>query len=71
MRVKITKPLVCFCLPKETYHMLLSSITIVLYVKEIFENWTRVLNKNQTKQTTIKETAGHSTIGVVWIPVVR
>jgi hypothetical protein len=32
---------------KETYHILLSSITIVLYTKEIFENWTRVVNKNQ------------------------
>jgi hypothetical protein len=41
------KPLACFCLPKETYHILLSSITIVLYTKEIFENWTRVVNKNQ------------------------
>ncbi|HEU4822910.1 MAG TPA: hypothetical protein VFS97_05750, partial [Nitrososphaeraceae archaeon] len=30
---KITKPPVCFCLPKETYHILLSSITITLYAK--------------------------------------
>jgi hypothetical protein len=32
---------------KETYHTLLSSTTIMIYVKEIFENWTRVVNKNQ------------------------
>ena len=43
---------------KETYHILLSSITIILYVKEIFEKWRQVVNKNQS--ITIK-TAGDST----------
>ena len=47
---------------KETYHILLSSITTVLYVKEIFENWTRVVNKNQsTKSSKQVKTAGDST----------
>jgi hypothetical protein len=35
------KPVLCFCLPLETYHIRLSSITIMssimLYIKEIFE----------------------------------
>ena len=45
-----------------TYHILLSSITIVLYIKEIFENWTRVVNKNQsTKSSKQMKTAGDST----------
>jgi hypothetical protein len=50
---------------KETYHILLYSITImILYVKEIFENWIRIVNKNQntklSKQTD-KKIAGDST----------
>jgi hypothetical protein len=48
---------------KETYHIHLSSIIIVLYVKEIFENWRHVVNKNQNTKSTIKqvEAAGDST----------
>ena len=47
---------------KETYHILLSSITTVLYIKEIFENWTRVVNKNKnTKSSKQVKTAGDST----------
>ena len=47
---------------KETYHTLLSSATIMIYVKEIFENWTRVVNKNQsTKSSKQVKTAGDST----------
>ncbi|HKG88025.1 MAG TPA: hypothetical protein VKA95_06835 [Nitrososphaeraceae archaeon] len=39
----------------------LSSITIMLYVKEIFENWTQVVNKNKnTKPTKQVKTAGDS-----------
>jgi hypothetical protein len=34
----------------------------VLYIKEIFENWTRVVNKNQnTKSSKQMKTAGDST----------
>jgi hypothetical protein len=47
---------------KETYHILLSSITIVLYVKEIFEKWRQVVNKNKnTKSSKQVKTAGDST----------
>jgi hypothetical protein len=56
------EPPVCFCLLKETYHILLSSITIVLYVKEIFEKWRQVVNKNKnTKSSKQVKTAGDST----------
>jgi hypothetical protein len=44
---------------KELYHILLSSITIMLYVKEIFEKWRQVVNKNQS--TKIIKTAGDPT----------
>jgi hypothetical protein len=47
MKGKQQKPRYAFVSLKETYYILLSSITIVLYVKEIFENWIRVVNKNQ------------------------
>jgi hypothetical protein len=57
--------LACFCLAplSQTYHILLSSITIVLYVKEIFENCTQVVNKNQNTKSSRKrvKTAGYST----------
>jgi hypothetical protein len=47
---------------KETYHILLSSITIVLYVKEIFEKWRQVVNKNKnTKSSKQVKTTGDST----------
>ena len=56
------EPPVCFCLLLETYHILLSSITIVLYVKEIFEKWRQVVNKNKnTKSSKQVKTAGDST----------
>jgi hypothetical protein len=48
---------VCFCLPLETYHILLSAITIVLYIKEIFEKWTRVANKNQNTKSSQVQTS--------------
>ena len=41
--------------PKETYRIHLSSITIVLYVKEIFENWIRVVNKKLKPKYEIKQ----------------
>jgi len=41
--------LVCFCLGplSQTYHMHLSSITIILYVKEIFEKWRQIVSKSE------------------------
>jgi hypothetical protein len=77
MRVKITKPLVCFCLPRDLSH------TSILYYYRLMRQKrylkighgyltkTKTKIQNPIKQTTIKETTGDSTIGVVWIPVVR
>jgi hypothetical protein len=36
---------------QETYHIPLSSITIIVYVKEIFEKWRQVVSKNQKYNT--------------------
>ena len=47
----IKNPRYAFVCPLETYYILLSSITIVLYVKEIFENWIQVVNKNQNTKS--------------------
>ncbi|HKG89251.1 MAG TPA: hypothetical protein VKA95_13070 [Nitrososphaeraceae archaeon] len=38
----------------QTYHILLSSITIVLYVKEIFEKWRQVVNKTKIQNQASK-----------------
>jgi hypothetical protein len=45
---KITKPPVCFCLPKETYRILLSSVTTIIFTTVEY------INK--------KETAGAATV---------
>ena len=38
--------MVSFCLPLETYHILLSSITSLFYNLKIFEQWKQADSKN-------------------------
>ena len=33
-------------MPKETYHTLLSSITIIFYDAQVYEDWRQVVSKN-------------------------